>query len=149
MEALMGWIVTDTISGILKPVADVGKTYIEGRNRIKQAKTNAQVARWEAEASYKRMVANGDINYDIEALRQSQYSWKDEWLTLVVTAPIIGAFIPGLQGYIETGFECISEMPLWYQLSFIGLMIASFGLKSFFNKWMDSKNIFAGRKNGN
>lgn len=122
------------ISDIFKTIGDGVKSWNEGRVRIKEAKINAKVAKYEAEGKRYEMALSAETNWDLEALRQSQFSWKDEWFTVLLSAPFVGAFIPKVQDYVITGFNYISQTPDWYQWSFLGAVCASFGLRWWFSK---------------
>ena len=59
----------------------------------------------------------------------SKNSWKDEYLTIVLSIPIIMAFIPGLDTIVHNGFAQLEAMPEWYQLSLGAVIAASFGIR--------------------
>lgn len=50
--------------------------------------------------------------------------WKDEYLTIVLSLPMIGAFFPFLVEHIRTGFAVLETLPSWYQGG-VMLMISS------------------------
>jgi len=63
----------------------------------------------------------------------SMSSWKDEWFVVILSIPMIGAFIPDLVPYIQRGFEVLETMPDYYK-GFLGAAIAaSFGIKTLAN----------------
>ena len=67
----------------------------------------------------------------------SQSSWKDEWLTILFSIPLILAFIPGMEEVVKNGFAQLQSMPEWYQYSLGVIVAASFGVRSatkFFGK---------------
>lgn len=101
----------------------------EARVRIDAAKAEAEIKRWEA-------LAAAEADWDTEALRQSQFSWKDEWFVALLSAPFVGSFIPGLQDRVLKGWEYIALAPAWYQWSFLGAVCAAFGLRWLFRLWM-------------
>lgn len=120
------------ISDLLKGISDNIKGWNDGRVRIKEAKINAEVARYNAQAEIAKQVQQQEGDWDIEALKASQNSWKDEWLTLLLSFPFIGAFIPVVQDYVLIGFKYLDSTPGWYQMSFLGIVAASFGLRWWF-----------------
>ena len=122
------------ISDIINGVASGFKSWNDGRVRIKEAKINSIVKRYEVEAVHLAKTLEAETNWDIEALRQSQYSWKDEWFTILLSLPFIGAFIPEIQEYVLTGFNYLNQTPDWYRWAFLGAVCASFGLRWWFNK---------------
>jgi len=67
----------------------------------------------------------------------SASSWKDEWLTILFSIPLILAFIPGMEEVVANGFLQLQAMPEWYQYSLGVIVAASFGVRSatkFFGK---------------
>ena len=77
------------------------------------------------------------IDWDLEMARASSSSWKDEWLVILFSIPLILAFIPGMEGVVQNGFEQLNKMPEWYQYSLGVIVAASFGVRSatkFFGK---------------
>ena len=113
----------------IKAVSDLGTQFLKNRTikadqsfKIEQAKVEAQI----------KMISNSaetEKDYDLAALHQTQYSWKDEFALLIITLPFIASFVPGLQDYIATGFTYISNTPEWYQMAFMGAIAASLGIR--------------------
>ena len=63
-----------------------------------------------------------EVEWNLASIKNS--GLKDEWLTLVLSVPLIGSFIPMMVPHIHAGFTELRAMPLWYQ-SAVGVMIAS------------------------
>jgi len=99
----------------------------EGKIRLEEAKVRGAELRAERAAS-------AEANYDLEAMRQMQYSWKDEYLLIILSLPFLASFIPVVQDYVITGWGYISQAPDWYQWSFLGVIAATFGLRWLFSK---------------
>ena len=118
------------IGGALAAIGKGFSSWTEGRARVKKAKVDAKVAKWEAKAAYHHKVLEAESNWDLEALRQSQHSWKDEVIMLIIFAPlVVWWFIPEqAQGW----GDFVSDMPYWYQVIMFGIIAASFGLRWFF-----------------
>ena len=56
---------------------------------------------------------------------------RDEWITLLLSIPMVMSFIPGLSPYVTEGFAALSTTPVWYQGG-IGVMIGSaFGYQKY------------------
>jgi len=121
-------------STLLGPITDVVKSWNDGRIEIKKAKINVELARYKAEEARWQSAHESETNWDLEALRASKTSWKDEYLTIVLTAPFIGSFVPEIQDHVKNGWLYINEAPEWYQMSLIGIVAASFGLRWMFNR---------------
>ena len=63
-------------------------------------------------------------------LKVVKHSWKDEWLTILFSIPLILAFIPGMEEVVANGFAQLQAMPEWYQYSLGVIVAASFGVRS-------------------
>ena len=74
--------------------------------------------------------ATGEIDWDLEMAKGSQSSWKDEWLVILFSIPLILAFIPGMEEVVANGFAQLESMPQWYQYSLGVIVAASFGVRS-------------------
>ena len=89
---------------------------------LKKAKTEAQIE------LYKTGLV-GDIAWEQRA--QENSGWKDEFLVVIFSIPLIGGFVPGLEEYVQQGFHSFESMPDWYQAA-IGVIVASvFGVRKF------------------
>ena len=114
----------------LAPLASLATTWLEGTVEKSKAKTHAEVALKNAEAIVYEKKATADIDWDLAAIKASNNSWKDEWLVILFSIPMIMAFIPGLEGVVARGFEQLDMMPDWYQYSLGVIIAASFGIRS-------------------
>ena len=125
------------LTALIGPIANLAGTWLEGKVEKTKAETGAKVARAKAEATIMEKKATGELEWDLEMARGSQSSWKDEWLGILFSVPLILAFIPGMVGVVANGFEQLEAMPQWYQYSLGVIVAASFGVRSatkFFGK---------------
>lgn len=123
----MSWIMN-----IFKPVADVVNKWQDGRQKKAERKDRILEAEAVGRIALINKYADGDSNADLEAMRQMQYSWKDEYLTIVFTLPLLASFIPHeeVQAAIKQGWITIALAPEWYQWCLVGIVIATFGLRA-------------------
>ena len=122
---------------LIGPVADLASTWLNGKVEEKKAQSATKVAIAQAEAVVMQKKATGEIDWDLEMAKGSQSSWKDEWLTILFSIPLILAFVPGMEEVVANGFARLNEMPEWYQYSLGVIVAASFGVRSatkFFGK---------------
>ena len=125
------------LTALIGPIANLAGTWLEGKVEKTKAETGAKVARAKAEATIMEKKATGELELDLEMARGSQSSWKDEWLVILFSVPLILAFIPGMEGVVANGFSQLEAMPQWYQYSLGIIVAASFGVRSatkFFGK---------------
>jgi hypothetical protein len=122
---------------LIGPIADLAGTWLNGKVEEKKAQAKTRVAKAEAEAIVMQKKATGEIDWDLEMAKGSSSSWKDEWLTILFSIPLILAFIPGMEEIVANGFAQLNKMPEWYQYSLGVIVAASFGVRSatkFFGK---------------
>ena len=118
------------IGAIIGPIATLAGTFLQGQLEKTRANTEVKVATAKAKAAVLEKQVTGEIEWDVEAIKGSTGSWKDEWLTVLFSIPLILAFIPGMGDLVMNGFEQLSEMPEWYQYSLGVIVAASFGVRS-------------------
>lgn len=121
----------------LTPLVSLASTWIEGKVEKSKANTEAEVALKKAEALVYERRATAEMDWDLEAIRGARDSWKDEWLTILFSIPMILAFVPGMEGVVQNGFAQLEAMPQWFQVSLGLIVAASFGVRSaskFFRK---------------
>ena len=115
------------IGTLLSTVTSLASSYIDGKTAIQKA-----------EATIKMKEATGEIDWDLAAMRAAQSSWKDEWLTLLFSIPLVLSFMGEWgRGVVADGFEALAGMPQWYQIALGAIVSASFATRSagkFFNK---------------
>ena len=113
----------------LGPIANLAGSWLQG-----QADKNAAAAKLkltEAEAKAKIMLSEKTSVADWERIMAegAKSSWKDEWFVIVLSIPLILAFVPGAEGWVDRGYEQLSKAPDWYFYS-LGIAIsASFGVR--------------------
>ena len=125
------------LTALIGPIADLAGTWLSGKVEEKKAQAATKVAKAQAEAIVMQKKATGEIDWDLEMAKGSQTSWKDEWLTILFSIPLILAFIPGMEDLVRNGFQQLEQMPEWYQYSLGVIVAASFGVRSatkFFGK---------------
>ena len=88
-----------------------------------------------AQAKHLRDVKLIEQTSDWEAIQaqNSGTSWKDEWLTLLFSIPLVMCFIPPLVPYVEQGFQALQGMPEWYRYYLGVIVAASFGVRQVLN----------------
>jgi hypothetical protein len=104
------------------PIADLGRTWIEG----KVAKTKAKA---EAEAAVMINQSKSAADWETAMARASNTSWKDEWITILFSIPLVLAFVPSAVPYVREGFAVLATMPQWYQYGLSVIIAASFGVR--------------------
>jgi hypothetical protein len=124
---------------LLGPVVELVKTVTGGFLDSAKAKRELKAARLETELAIERARATADIDWDKQAMINAKDSWKDEYLLLLFSPPLIMAFIPGLVPYVVAGFEALNETPDWYKGAIALMVAASFGMRAYARKQLGLK----------
>ena len=80
-------------------------------------------------------MANGEIEYQAAVRQSNDKGWKDEFVLLLVSAPVIlliwSVFSedPDIQAKLHMFFEQFNNLPFWYQTLFVGVVASIYGLK--------------------
>lgn len=130
---MIGSIVKGLVGGVLGGVVDLGKQWM----MIRQAKTAAKIA-------IQDKIATGDIDYNIAAQQGMAASLKDEFLVLWTCGVMTCLFFESTQDQIIEGFKALNELPPWFAICFVGMYVATFGLKG----WKLLGDWKIGGKNG-
>jgi hypothetical protein len=92
-------------------------------DEVRLAKKNAKIAEIKAKATIKKAqidlaLKTEEFNAlrDLEIMQANQKTLFDEFLTLLLIAPVVLLFIPSTTGYVIAGFEALQELPVFYQV---------------------------------
>ena len=106
-----------------------GAHIYSNRQKTKQAMSDAQLRSAEA-------MARGEKEYEGKLLEARQSDWKDEFILLLLSAPIVmlswAVFSedPTAMEKMKLFFEYFSQLPFWYQTIFVGVIASVYGLKA-------------------
>jgi len=109
---------------LISPIANLAGGYMKNKAEEKQAKHKAKMS----------MIKN-DADWEAKMAEASKDSWKDEYLVICLTAPIVfigyavGVDDPTIIARVEEGFAALSRLPEWYQYLLFIAVSSSFGIK--------------------
>ena len=116
------------IGMILTPIVELAKVWIGGKVAVRQAKTEAALETTRAKASVMKRVADGELEWNQTMAEASNNSWKDEWLTILVSIHLVLAF-SGNEDVVTRGFTALESMPDFYKTAVAVVFAASFGVQ--------------------
>lgn len=109
----------------LKAMTSLGSDWINSRKAKNDAKLTKDLA-----------IISGERAADVASANDMATSLKDEFLVMVLTAPLIVIFYAAVWGdpemitQVTLAFDVMSTLPDWYQYCFMGCVAATFGLRS-------------------
>ena len=90
----------------------------------------------DAQRLHAEKMAQGQIEYQGKLLESRQSDWKDEFILLLLSAPIVllawAVFSddPTAMDKMQLFFQYFSELPFWYQTIFVGVVASVYVLKA-------------------
>ena len=114
---------------IVKSLGSLASSYVDGKVQAQKVKAEIQ-----------KKQLTGEIDWDLEAIKATQSSWKDEWITILLSIPFLLCFInDDTRQMAFAGFQALEQAPAWYTYSFGVVIAASFGIRS-------ATKFFGGKK---
>jgi len=112
----MAFPIVPILTTIGSLIADPIKRYQER----KTAKHTAEIKR----------IADGDNNAaEADRLSIATRGWKDEYLLLITTIPLVLSFFPGMVVHIEAGFAALANLTEYYWYALALIYIDTFGFR--------------------
>ena len=109
---------------LIGPITDMVGSYMNNKAEEKQAKHQA-----------KMNVIQNDADWEAKMADASAASWKDEYLVILLTSPVIaimyGAMTddPQLIERVQFGLQTLELLPDWFSYLLAVAVTASFGIK--------------------
>lgn len=123
---------------LIKPLLGVAGDVVKGVVDTRKAKAEQKVTEIKAKTELMQQQIKGEADWDLEAIKNTQDSWKDEWLVLLFSIPLILSFCGDWgRNIVFNGFQALSQAPDWYKYTLGVIVSASFGIKGatkFFKK---------------
>jgi hypothetical protein len=126
------------IGQLLGPITNIVGGLVQGKMEQKAAETKAKVAKAEAQAQIMLSQATSEADWEKVMAEGSRDSWKDEWLTILFSVPLVLAFCGEWgRNIVMDGFAALDAMPDYYRYTLGAIVSASFGIRGatkFFGK---------------
>ena len=116
------------IGMIFTPIVELAKVWMGGKVAVRQAKAEVALETTRAKALVMKRVADGELEWNQTMAEASNNSWKDEWLTILVSIPLVLAFT-GNEDVVTRGFTALESMPDFYKTAVAVVFAASFGVQ--------------------
>lgn len=132
-------ILKDVISGLTGPVA----TYFTRRAELKAARHQAELAAVVASGERAaKAISEGlaaDAGWELESLKAHAGGWKDEFVLLVLSTPLVLCFFPATAPAVLEGFRVLDTTPAYFRLLILVVFGAVYGVRMWRRQQYDTK----------
>jgi len=108
---------------------------IKTGSHLYQNRQRTKMLMSDAERLHAEKLANGELEYKKEILQSNDKGWKDEFVLILVSLPILllvySVFSndPDIKVKLDLFFEYFNELPMWFQILFVSVVGAIYGIK--------------------
>ena len=137
-------LICDLTLGNIKMWLSAIKLAVNAGSHIYKKKQETKMRMADAQAAHAEKMAKGELEYSGKLLEARQSDWKDEFVLIVLTLPILviayGVFSddPGAAEKIKEFFEQFQQLPSWFTNLWILVVASIYGIKG--------TQIFKGKK---
>lgn len=125
--------IANAAGAIFGPLMSMGKNWLDHKQKMQEVSQQAEITAaanaQTAQIELAKKAQAGEIEWDQIVATGMDKSWKDEWLTILFSVPLVMCFVPGLVQYVKDGFGALQGTPDWYQWSIGVIVAASFGFR--------------------
>ena len=120
-------ILSKIVGTLPEIVVDYYKEKKQLENQLQLEKLKGKIA-YEAAKTQRAEASEGrDHDWEIEQIRNS--GWKDEWVLVLLSIPLVTCFIPYTQEATLEGFNTLALTPDWYQWLIMAIFTAIYGIR--------------------
>ena len=111
------------------------KLALNAGTHIYKKKQETKMRMADAQAAHAEKMAKGELEYSGKLLEARQSDWKDEFVLVVLTLPILviawGVFSddPGASQKIKEFFDQFQQLPSWFTNLWILVVASIYGIK--------------------
>ena len=137
-------LICDLTLGNIKMWLSAIKLAVNAGSHIYKKKQETKMRMADAQAAHAEKMAKGELEYSGKLLEARQSDWKDEFVLIVLTLPILviayGVFSddPGAAEKIKEFFKQFQQLPSWFTNLWILVVASIYGIKG--------TQIFKGKK---
>lgn len=119
------------IGSFLKSLVPDALGFFKEKQKLKQ-EVKLEVLRGKAEYERQKSVRAENSegrDHEWELLSIKNSGWKDEWVLILLSIPMVGSFIPAMTPYVVDGFEALDATPDWYRWLVMLIFTAIYGIR--------------------
>lgn len=101
--------------------------FLERKIKKQEHKTTMAVKKQQLKEKVLTAQIESDTNIDKINTENMANSWKDEFVLIMFSIPVILCFIPGNDVFVKAGFDALKDTPIWYQVIFVVMCLTIYG----------------------
>ena len=105
---------------------------ITGLSGLVSSWFETKIQKQQQKAEFEQRALQGEIDYDLYAMKQKQHTLLDDFIGITFTSPFIVAWFAPERA--EQWILFVSGIPSFYWLVFAGIVASTFGLRWWFKK---------------
>ena len=112
------------------------KLAVQAGSHIYKNRQQTKMLMSDAQKRHAEKMAKGEADYQGKLLEARQSDWKDEFILILLSAPIVmlawavWSEDPSAMDKMKLFFQYFSDLPFWYQTIFVGVIASVYGLKA-------------------
>ena len=113
----------------------LAKVAINAGTHIFKKRQETKMAMADAQHMHAKRMADGQAEYQGKLLEARQSDWKDEFILLILSAPVVvlawavGSEDPAAMDKVKLFFEYFSQLPTWFTNLWILVVASVYGIK--------------------
>jgi hypothetical protein len=100
---------------------------LEAKNRLELAKLESEIKAEQAWQDWRVKNIDSDAAWEQSSIQNS--GWKDEFVLVVLSIPLLLVFVPWTSPYVLAGFGVLDQTPEWYRWLLAMIYAATFGIR--------------------
>ena len=113
----------------------LAKVAINAGTHIFKKRQETKMAMADAQHMHAKRMADGQAEYQGKLLEARQSDWKDEFILLILSAPVVVLALavvsedPAAMDKVKLFFEYFSQLPTWFTNLWILVVASVYGIK--------------------
>lgn len=125
------------LEAIVGPLVNAVSGFFQRKQERKTRKMELEYEIHEQKINYVREGRIAEVEWNKTA--KATAGWIDDYLTIILSLPMILVFFPDMVPHIEAGFAALDKTPIWYRSAIAVMISAGFGYKKYAD-WQMSKH---------
>jgi hypothetical protein len=121
-------IVGSLLNKVAPAVAGYYQRKLELKYTLREKKLEGKIALEQRKIDLAAQSEQRD--HEWEQLMIHNSGWKDEWVLILLSIPLVLVFIPQTQGAVLEGFKVLGMTPQWYQWMVVVIFLAIYGIRA-------------------